>query len=305
MGNNSNLNQAIKNKDDEFYTTYENVEKEVSLYIEQFRNKKVLCNCDNPSISNFWKFFEDHFNEYKIKKLGSIYFNQNGGKYTTLCTVDGKKQYNECLLKNNGDFRNTDNSSIVSDYDIIVTNPPFSLFKEYIDFLMKTEKLFLIIGPINALKYKKMFPLIKEKRMWVGNHCGDMEFRVPDYYEPRATRYWQDETGQKWRSLGNICWFTNMKVRKKNKKILLKETFEENKFPKYETYDAINVDKVENIPIGYKGIMGVPITFLTKHNPDQFDIVGELNHGCDNAYDYARPIINGKELYTRILIRAI
>lgn len=177
------------------------------------------------------------------------------------------------LLKGDGDFRSSECIELLKQADIVVTNPPFSLFREYIAQLMKYEKKFIILGNQNAVTYKETFPLLKENKMWLGYYCGDMAFAVPLHYEERTTRFWIDDKGQKWRSLGNICWYTNLDTTKRHENITLYKQYTPEEYPHYENYDAINVDKVSDIPYDYNGAMGVPITFLDKYNPEQFEIV--------------------------------
>ena len=180
----------------------------------------------------------------------------------------------------------------------MVTNPPFSLFREYVEQLVEYKKEFLIVGNQNAITYKEVFKLIKENKVWLGSHSGDMKFKVPDYYEPRETRFWIDESGQKWRSLGNACWFTNLDLSKRHEEIVLYKKYSEEDYPHYDNYDAIEVNKTELIPEDFNGVMGVPITFLNKYNPEQFEIV-KFRKGDDDK-DLS---INGKCPYFRILIR--
>ncbi len=184
------------------------------------------------------------------------------------------------MLEGDGDFRSEECIELLKESDIVVTNPPFSCIRDYVALLMKYQKKFLIIGSQNAITYKEFFPLLRNNQIWVGYKAGDMAFRVPDYYEPRKTRYWQDETGQKWRSLGNICWFTNLDIKKRHEELILVKRYNPTDYPKYDNYDAINVGKVVDIPCDYDGVMGVPITFIDKYNPDQFDIVA-LRKGND------------------------
>ena len=215
------------------------------------------------------------------------------------------------LLNKDGDFRSAECIEILKESDIVVTNPPFSLFREYIAQLIEYDKKFIIIGNQNAITYKEIFPLLKENKMWLGFHSGDMAFTVPQYYEERETRFWIDETGQKWRSLGNICWFTNLDHTKRHEELELYKKYSVAEYPKYDNYDAINVDKVADIPEDYFGEMGVPITFLDKYNPEQFEILDANNykkshktptkkHGLIKDKDGC---INGKPKYARILIR--
>ena len=337
---NKNLNQAKEAKKDEFYTQLVDIENELKHYREHFRDKVVLCNCDDPYESNFFKYFALNFNTLGLRTLIATCYNgspvqgnelmidfgdfteepkkkafkveitevndYNGDGVVNLTDVQYLLQNDRnvlTMLKENGDFRSRECIELLKEADIVCTNPPFSLFREYVAQLMKYEKKFLIIGNQNALKYKEIFPFIIQNKIWLGNKAGDMAFKVPPTYEARETRYWQDETGQKWRSLGNICWFTNLYHKKRKEKLVLWKSFSPEDYSTYDNYNAIEVGKVDNIPCDYDGIMGVPITFLDKYNPDQFEIIGVLNHGCDNEYDLAKPILNGKELYTRILIK--
>lgn len=173
-----------------------------------------------------------------------------------------------------GDFRSEESIALLKQADIVVTNPPFSLFCEYVSQLMEHNKKFVVIGNINALQCKEIFPLIKNNQLWLGYKNGDMAFAVPDYYEPKAVRYWQDANGQKWRSMGNICWFTNLDIKKRHEKLDLYKEYNPEDYPKYYNYDAIDVYKTQNIPCDYYGVMGVPVTFLERFNPEQFEIIG-------------------------------
>lgn len=264
-GQNLSIAKAIKN--DEFYTRIEDIEKEIKFYREHFKNKVVFCNCDDPEWSNFWRFFSTNFEFLGLKKLISTHYVENGSSYR----LELKKDINgdgiingedlvKTKLKEDGDFRSKESIEILKEADIIVSNPPFSLFREYIDLLMKNKKQFLIIGSQNAITYKEFFPLLKENKVWLGNTAAKT-FKQPDGTE---------------KHFGNICWFTNLLHKKRSEEILLFKTYQGNEedYPKYDNYDAIEVSKVKNIPIDYKGVMGVPITFLDKHNIDQFDIVG-------------------------------
>lgn len=208
-------------------------------------------------------------------------------------------------LQGNGDFRSDECLKYLIQCDICCTNPPFSLFASLFSLLVKYDKQFLLIGNQNAITYKEIFPYIKENKAWVGYRFGDMAFRVPNNTEPRKTRFWIDEQGQKWRSLGNAMWLTNLDIPKRHQELKLTQMYDAEAYPRYDNYDAINVSRVANIPMDYEGIMGVPITFLKYHNGTQFEIVGEANHGSDNEFDLFKPKINGKELFKRILIRKI
>lgn len=198
-----------------------------------------------------------------------------------------------------GDFRSAECVELLKQAEIICTNPPFSLFREYVAQLMKYEKRFLIIGQQNAIHYIDIFKILKNNKIWLGNKFGDMGFRVPDYFEPRVTRYWQDENGQKWRSMGNICWFTNLDIPKRHEIMDLIRHYSPEEYPTYDNYPAINVNKTADIPCDYSGVMGVPITFMNKYNPDQFEIVDTST----SAMPKGAPYIAGKRIYERILIR--
>ena len=299
---NGNLHSAKENKEDEFYTELTEIEKELVNYKDHFKNKTILCNCDDPRASNFFKYFALNFNYFGLKKLISVcyknqdfdLFSQNDCEKAVYVEYTGSKNdhipTNDELelkeLKGDGDFRSAECIELLKQSDIVITNPPFSLFREYVAQLMQYEKKFLIIGSQNAITYKEIFPLIAQNKMWLGYKAGDMHFKVPDYYAPRATRFWIDENGQKWRSLGNICWYTNLDITKRHEDLILYETYTPEKYPKYDNYDAINVNKVSEIPKDYDGVMGVPITFLDKYNPDQFEIVAfrKGNDGKDLVY---------------------
>jgi len=346
MAGNASLRAAEKAKQDEFYTQLADVEKELKYYKQHFQGKVVLCNCDDPYESNFFKYFALNFNALGLKKLIATCYNGspvsgnellldfgdtiddpkkiaykveitevtdvNGDGAINLADVKYLMQNDKnviSILKGNGDFRSQECIELLKEADIIVTNPPFSLFREYIAQLMAYHKQFLIIGNQNALTYKDIFTYIKNNELWLGYKFGDMSFQVPSYFEPRATRYWVDETGQKWRSMGNVCWFTNLDIQKRHEDIILYKHYSTGDYPNYDNYNAINVDKVSDIPCDYDGVMGVPITFMDKYNPSQFELLGIMNTGETNEgirypnTPHGRPIINGKELYLRILIR--
>lgn len=334
---NINLQNAKVCKDDEFYTRYEDIENEVMHYSTSFKDKTVLCNCDDPFESNFCKFFLKNFNILKLKRLICTSYasskvvatelkfldqkqkrisNKNGyvldiTKFTDINGVIPDSLINEflhssnCIKKLNGkgDFQSFECVNYLKESDIIVTNPPFSLFKEFVATIMKYKKKFLIVGNQNALTYKEIFPLIKDDKVWTGYQFGEMKFKVPASSKPRTTRYWVDENGQKWRSLGNAMWLTNIDNERRHKEIKLTKLYNEIDYPKYDNYDAINVKTINDIPCDYYGIMGVPITIINRYNKEQFEIVGEANHGSDNEYDLFKPILNGKEIFKRILIK--
>ena len=342
-----NLHAAKRAKQDEFYTQLSDIERELQHYWPHFCGKTVLCNCDDPYESNFFKYFALNFNMLRLRKLICTCYNGSpvlGNElllhFDGFDTEPQKQAYKveitevkdengdgavdlsdvRLLLHNDknvlatlqsGDFRSQECIELLKEADIVVTNPPFSLFREYIGQLIEYGKKFLIIGNQNVITYKEIFPLIMENKIWLGYKSGDMAFRVPDDYGPRSTRYWVDETGQKWRSMGNICWFTNLDHNKRHEIMDLICRYSPDDYPKYDNYYAIDVGKTANIPYDYDGIMGVPITFLDKYNPDQFEIVGTTESqgkGFSNGLwkaesKVAQPLINGHKVYIRIFIK--
>jgi len=332
---NSYLTKAKNNKDDEFYTTLETIDKELNHYWSQLSGCSILCNCDDPFESNFCKYFVEHFNDIGIKRLICTSFSASPVANKQVCMFnDGesgaylldisKKNYRAfrkawdsydkdyilnngyvVRLKDNGSFLSDECVSLLKESDVVITNPPFSLFRDFISLLEEHKKKYLVIGNQNALMYKEIFPLVKNNVAWLGYNNGDMAFRVPASTEPRKTRYWVDSDGQKWRSLGNAMWFTNLDVEKRHERIELTKTYNADDYPKFDNYDAIYISKVSEIPADFDGVMAVPLTILGKYNPEQFEIIGEANHGSDNPYDLFKPIINGKEIYKRILVRRI
>ena len=317
----TNLNNGKEQKEDEFYTQLTDIEKELKNYKKHFKNKTILCNCDDPRVSNFFKFFALNFNNFGLKKIiTTCYKNDNVDLFTTNeCEKAVYLEYNgsekdhvpnsdELQIKElngNGDFRSDECIELLKQADIVITNPPFSLFREYIAQLIKYDKKFIVLGSFNNITYKEMFPLFQSNKIWLGYKNGDMSFRVPDYYKPRATRYWEDENGKKWRSLGNICWFTNLDIKKRHDDLILTKKYNPENYLKYDDYNAINVNKVADIPNDYDEIMGVPITFLCSYNPEQFEIIGLDRYVSDNKHYGHRFKINNKEIYARILIKRI
>lgn len=337
---NKSFDKAKKAKMDEFYTRLSDIEKELTHYKNQFYGKVVFCNCDNPYESNFFKYFAANFNYLKLKKLIttcyknspiantqlSLFDNENSKNKTTMSphkiiitqvhdfNKDNKVDISDVewflrhgknvltRLKNDGGFRSEECIELLKQSDIIVTNPPFSLFREYVAQLMKYNKKFLIIGNVNALTYKEIFPLIKENKIWLGEsiHSGDREFRVPDYYPLNASGCRIDENGHKYIRVKGVRWFTNLDVPIRHKNLTLYKKYTPTEYPKYDNYDAIEVSKVADIPYDYEGAMGVPITFIDKYNPKQFEII-KFRKG-NNDKDLS---INGKCPYFRILIRRI
>lgn len=314
---NETLSNAKKAKKDEFYTQLSDIENELRHYTQHFRGKTVLCNCDDPKVSNFFVYFVRNFKELELKRLITTcyknnqpdLFSQNDCEQAVWLDYRGGDDNNPDVTKvaataqpmrGDGDFRSKECIELLQQADIVVTNPPFSLFREYVAQLIKYDKKFIIIGNQNAITYKEIFPLIKENKLWQGWHCGDMSYMVPKDSEPRATRFWIDENGQKWRSMGNVCWFTNLEHKKRAEWLDLYKHYTPEEYPKYDNYDAINVDKTADIPMDYDGVMGVPITFLDKYCPEQFEIMGnELDLNISKGRGY----INGKRMYSRIFIR--
>jgi len=328
ISNNTSLNKARIAKADEFYTQLSDIEDELRHYKKHFRGKVILCNCDDPYESNFFKYFAMNFNSLGIKKLiatsyvdspvqGSLLslidvkeINQTDNKHPykveiTAVTDENKdgavdlsdveyllknKRNVLTLLKGDGDFRSTECVELLKQADIVVTNPPFSLFREYVQQLVKYDKKFLILGSLNAITYKEIFKLIKGNAIWVGYNN----------YEQNNTYIGTD--GKKYAKMGNTGWYTNLDHTKRHEPLTLYKKYSPKEFPHYDNYDAINVDKVSDIPLDYDGVMGVPITFLDKYNPDQFEILGIANNVRWIGYE-CLTTINGIKIYNRILIK--
>jgi len=322
---NKNLNAAKASKKDEFYTQLTDIEKEVNHYKPHFKGKTVLCNCDDPRESNFFHYFSYNFEQLGLKKLiATCYKNQNADLFTenkseTAVYLEyyGDKDGNRVPdpeeiginpLKGDGDFRSKECIKLLQQADIVVTNPPFSLFREYVAQLIEYEKQFLIIGHQNAIIYKEVFKFIKDNKLWLGvDNYGTKWFGVKDHYDITTESRKKIENGKKYFSMGSIVWFTNIDNAKRHEDLILFKKYNEQEYPKYDNYDAIEVTKVAEIPKDFKGVMGVPITFLDKYNPEQFDIVGS-NRGIDQDPDgvYGRgSFINGKETFKRLFIRNI
>ena len=326
------LDAAKSAKKDEFYTQLSDIERELKYYKDHFRNKVVYCNCDDPTVSNFFCYFFLNFNELGLKKLiTTCYKNQNfdlfsqhdqekaiGIKYVGDHSPS-LENINIFQLQRDGDFRSRECVELLKQSDIVVTNPPFSLFREYVALLMEHEKKFVIIGNKNAIAYKEIFRLIKEGRLWGGNTPmgKDMLFDVPQDYaeELVATK----KEGSAYKIVDGIVkgrsqsiWFANLDYPKRHEDLILYKRYSPDEYPKYDNYDAIEVSKTDSIPIDYDGNMGVPVTFLDKHNPDQFEILGlSASAGYDPSIvgipilrdGDARASIDGKTKYARILIR--
>ena len=353
-----NLNTARLARKDEFYTQMADIERELQHYWQHFRNKVVLCNCDDPYESNFFKYFALRFNQLGLKKLICTCYNgspvagtqlslfgldtegnekkiaykveisevkdMNGDGAVDLADVEYLIQNDKNVLselKGNGDFRSKECIELLKKADIVVTNPPFSLFREYVAQLMEYGKKFLIIGNVNALTYRDIFPLIKENKMWIGPSItsGDRKFNVPDDYPLNAATCGIDDDGRKYIRVKGVRWFTNMDHNKRHEELDLVCRYSPEENPQYDNYDAINVDRTSDIPCNYDGIMGVPITFLDKYCPEQFEIVNandyskkyaniNIKDGVSKEVELLSPgadgwHINGKKKYARIFIR--
>lgn len=295
MGN-VNLSNAKRAKNDEFYTQLSDIENELKHYKQYFAGKVVYCNCDDARESNFFRFFQKKFSDYGLKKLITTSYNENG--HGSVLIYEGDTNGNGKLddaeikvseLKGNGDFRSEECIELLKEADIVVTNPPFSLFREYIATLVQYDKKFLVIGNKNAITYKEIFPLIKENKLWLGYYCPN-EFRLPN--------------GDTTKKVNGLCrWFTNLDIKKRHEDLILYKKYTAEEFPKYDNYDAIEVSKTSDIPMDYDGIIGVPITFLDKFNPSQFEIVGIANSARWIGSYPCYTIINGRKIYNRILIK--
>lgn len=291
------LDKAKVNKKDEFYTQLIDIEKEMIHYTKHFRNKIVYCNCDNPEISNFWKYFYDHFKELGLRELYATFY----GEGASFHRYDGENVV-ITQLQGDGDFRSEECIQILEQSDVVVTNPPFSLFREYISQLDSYNKDFLVISNINAITYKEVFPLIQANKVWLGVCFGRgiSGFIVPDSYELYGTETMVNENGDRIISPNNCMWLTSLDNEKRHQPIELVKKYEGNEdaYPFYDNYYGINVNKTQDIPADYMGAMGVPITFLNKYDPEQFEII-KFRKGDDDK-DLR---VNGKAPYFRILIK--
>ena len=321
---NSNLANARNAKNDEFYTQLSDVSEELRHYKKHFKGKTVFCNCDDPTWSAFWKYFHLNFEVLGLKKLISTHYDKNEPTYKMV--YEGGDDNNievgvKTPLQGNGDFRNQECIELLKESDIVVTNPPFSLFREYIAQLMEYGKKFIILGNPNAVSYKEIFPLLRDNKVWIGVKpwSSEMYFGVPKEQENYLVTYKKEGSAyviKNGQILGRVAtiWFTNLDIKKRHEK-LIKELYKQyspNEYPQYDNYDAINVNKVADIPFDYDGVMGVPITFLDKYNPDEFEILGMESSAGYNLEIVgipvlkegdARPAINGKTTYARIFIR--
>ena len=308
MSANSNLHKAKTEKNDEFYTQLTDVAKELMHYKEHFKGKTVFCNCDDPTWSAFWKYFHLNFEQLGLKKLISTHYDRYEPTYKMEYTGGNDNDIEigvKTPLEGNGDFRNAECIELLKEADIVVTNPPFSLFREYVAQLMEYDKKFIMGGNNNAITYKEFFPLLKDNKVWLGYIANQTcVFRLADEYnkwDEKITEQMND--GHKYGKCPAISVFTNLDIQKRHEKLILWKNYTPEEYPKYDNYDAINVDKVTDIPVDYDGVMGVPITFLDKYNPEQFEIVGLDRYVEDNPNYGHRFKVNNKETYARILIR--
>lgn len=292
VATNSNLQKAKSEKNDEFYTQLSDIERELRHYKGHFKDKVVLCNCDDPRVSNFFHYFSYNFEKLGLKKLiTTCYKNQNIDLFSQHDTeqaiyleYEGDKSGNNVPdleeigikhLKGDGDFRSKESIELLKEADIVVTNPPFSLFREYVNQLIDYDKKFLIIGHQNAITYKDIFKLIKEDKLWLGVDNGGIKwFGVQDHYDITTESRKKTVDGKKYFSMGNVVWFTNLDNPKRHEDLILYKKYNPEEYPNYENFNAINVNKVAEIPMDFTGFMGVPITFLYKYNPSQFEIIG-------------------------------
>ena len=281
MSANRNLHKAKKAKNDEFYTRIEDIEREMVHYREHFRDKVVFCNCDDPESSMFWTFFFLQFSDpLGLRKLIATHYDPENPSYKL--EYDGTGEPVRTPLEGNGDFRSPECLALLDEADIVVTNPPFSLFREYVATLEEHGKEFLILGNVNAITYKEIFPLIKDNKMWAG--CAfnkTLEFIMPDSYELKGKAF-VDEWGRKHGFVPACCWYTNLTHSKRNEEMFLWRKYDPETYPHYDNYDAIEVSQCRMIPCDWEGVMGVPITFLDVYNPDQFEIVGMAKRGAGN-----------------------
>lgn len=289
--NNSNLLSSKAGKQDEFYTQYTTIQDELSRYpADTFEGKTIYCNCDNPHQSNFWKYFYDNFNKLALKRLICTYLSYGtDGSYKT--EFDGQR-VTRTPLREDGDFRSEECVSFMQEADIVVTNPPYSLMNEYLPFLIQHNKKFIILGNLNHITLKKIKEMVLNEKCWLGFNSGHFWFTVPDDYEEKRTDFKIDENGTKWRRMGNSCWFTNIEIQRKHELLSLTNTYTPTSYVRYDDMDAIEVPTVKDLPKDYYGVMGVSITYMAKHNPEQFKII-----------DIVTPKINGKSKYKRLLIQ--
>ncbi|MDR2733124.1 MAG: adenine-specific methyltransferase EcoRI family protein [Spirochaetota bacterium] len=334
---NMSLSNARRQKVDEFYTQLSDIEKELGHYTKHFKGKVVFCNCDDPETSNFWYYFIVNFERLGLKKLITTHFELDKPSYMLEyeggIDARGDKQAvvqkaiiksrkkplkqnfeqgeqgvlftNEPTRSMSGDFRSPECIELLQRSDIVVTNPPFSLFREYVAQLIEHKKKFIIIGDVNALSYKETFLLIKENKIWPGvDNGGTKWFQVPPHYEIQTESRKKVENGIRYFSKGSIMWFTNLDHAKRHEKLVLYKKYNPGEYPKYDNCDVIEVSTYKDIPVDYDGVMGVPITFADKYNPEQFEILGIANSARWIGYKCCT-IIGGKKIYNRLLIKKL
>lgn len=316
---NANLMAARTAKNDEFYTRLEDINEEMNHYEDKFRDKVVFCNCDDPKWSNFWKYFHMNFEYLGLKKLVTTHYEAGEVQtYKIEYTGGNDLDFDDGVitpLSQNGDFRSPECIELLEEADIVVTNPPFSLFRDYVATLIKYNKKFIIIGSINAISYKEIFPLLKDNKMWLGYRSlsRDMYFNVPEDYRKWLLENKKEGSAYKivdgtvMGRLASACWYTNIDHQKRHEVLETmylyskKDDLYPDLYPKYDNYpDAVEVSRINEIPMDYDGIMGVPVTFFDKYNPEQFEIVGNeytLNLSKGRGY------VNGKRIYSRVFIR--
>ena len=322
---NASLNAAAAAKNDEFYTQLPDIERELRHYKDHFRGKTVYCNCDDPRVSNFFHYFSHNFEYFGLRKLVTTcyqnqsrdLFSRHDAERAIMLEYDGFRDGERVPrpedigikhLEGDGDFRSQECVDILKQVDIVVTNPPFSLFREYVAQLMEYDKRFIVIGPWNAVTYKETFPLIKENRLWLGYgfNAGNAYFSVPSSMNDYAAGVYDEKTGLvKFR---NVTWFTNIDHDKRHEELILYRRYIPEGYPTYHNYDAIEVSKTRDIPMNYPGAMGVPITFLDKYNPDQFEILGitdrDNNSGLKTREYTVADVPNPGDLNRRAAIKA-
>ncbi len=322
---NTTLTAARAAKKDEFYTQLSDIERELVHYKEHFRGKTVLCNCDDPRVSNFFKYFTLNFEHLGLKRvIATCYksqdvdlFSMNTSERAVYQIYEGDRDGNRMPdvdeievrpLQGDGDFRSAECIELLKQADIVVTNPPFSLFREYVAQLIKYDKKFVIVGHQNAITYKEIFPLLKENKLWLGYGFKGGAGHFYSKYEDVATA---GDHREGMIRVSGVTWFTNLDIAKKHEELILYKRYTPEEYPHYDNYDAINVNKTSDIPCDYDGVMGVPITFLYKYNPEQFELVWTTDRGGDGMIEYLKkehtrfdaPVVNGQGMYKRILIR--
>ena len=314
---NRNLHAAKNAKKDEFYTQLEDIENELKHYTHHFKNKVVYCNCDDPRISNFFRYFAFNFEKLGLKKLITTcyqnkqhnLFSQHDSEHAIYLEYTGDHNQNRTPdpeeigvthLKGDGDFRSAESIALLKQADIVVTNPPFSLFREYVAQLMEYNKKFVIIGHQNAITYKEIFPLIKANKMWLGFGFKGGAAHFISNYEDTATA---NDRKEGMIRVSGVHWYTNLDIAKRHQDLILYKPYTPQDYPKYDNYNAINVNKTKEIPMDYPGAMGVPITFLDKYNPEQFELIGRMTTTKIDEFNYGYPYINGNKIYARILIK--